>query len=110
MNKRKKIIIVLITIIVLLVLFLPLPVGSFDDGGARVYSALTYKIIKWHKLVAETSSNGSVDTVYFYNKTSVFWIPDKFKSIDELWKMDYEKGGFEKVFFSKNELAINWGL
>ena len=43
------------------------------------------------------------NTVYFYNKTSVFWIPDKFKSIDELWKMDYEKGGFEKVFFSKNE-------
>lgn len=103
MNKRKKKIIFLITIIVLLVLFLPLPVGT-TDGGARVYSALTYKIIKWHKLVAETNSNGSVDTVYLYNKTSVFWIPDKFKSIDELWKMDYEKGGFEKVFFSKNEI------
>jgi hypothetical protein len=98
MNKRKKIIIVLITIIVLLVLFLPLPVGSFDDGGTRVYSALTYKIIKWHTLVAETNHD-----VYFYNKTSVFWIPDKFKSIDELWKIDFEKGGFEKVLFSKNE-------
>ncbi len=102
MNKRKKKIIFLIIIIVLLVLFLPLPVGT-TDGGARVYSALTYKIIKWHKLVAETNSNGSVDTVYFYNKTSVFWIPDKYKSIGELWKMDLEKGGFEKVFFSKNE-------
>ena len=92
MNKRKKIIIVLITIIVLLVLFLPLPVGSFDDGGTRVYSALTYKII------AETNHD-----VYFYNKTSVFWIPDKFKSIDELWKIDFEKGEFEKVLHSKNE-------
>ena len=103
MNKRKKIIIVLITIIVLLVLFLPLPVGSFDDGGTRVYSALTYKILKWHKLVADRNSDGSVDAVYFYNKTSVFWIPDKFKSIDELWKIDFEKGGFEKILFSKNE-------
>ena len=103
MNKRKKIIIVLITIIVLLVLFLPLPVGSFDDGGTRVYSALTYKILKWHKLVADRNSDGSVDAVYFYNKTSVFWIPDKFKSIDELWKIDFEKGEFEKVLHSKNE-------
>ena len=103
MNKRKKIIIVLITIIVLLVLFFPIPRGTYLDGGTREYSALTYKIIKWHKLVAETNSDGSVDTEYFYNKTSVFWIPDKFKSIDELWKIDFEKGGFEKVLHSKNE-------
>jgi hypothetical protein len=103
MNKRKKIIIVLITIIVLLVLFFPIPRGTYSDGGTREYSALTYKIIKWHRLIGETNSDGSVDTVYFYNKTSVFWIPDKFKSIDELWKIDFEKGGFEKVLHSKNE-------
>ena len=102
MSKKKKIIIV-IAIIVLLVLFFTIPRGTYSDGGTREYSALTYKIIKWHKLVAETNSDGSVDTEYFYNKTSVFWIPDKFKSIDELWKIDFEKGGFEKVLFSKNE-------
>jgi hypothetical protein len=102
MSKKKKIIIV-IAIIVLLVLFFPIPRGTYEDGGTREYSALTYKILKWHKLVADRNSDGSVDAVYFYNKTSVFWIPDKYRSIDELWKMDLEKGGFEKVLHSKNE-------
>ncbi|MBR4344214.1 MAG: hypothetical protein IKP88_16195 [Lachnospiraceae bacterium] len=100
MDKRKKIIIIVATIIVLFVLFLPLPAGTATDGGSRVYSALTYKIIVWHKLVAETNNDGNGETAYFYNKTSVFWIPDKFKNIDELWQIDFEKGGFEKELFS----------
>ena len=102
MSKKKKIIIV-IAIIVLLVLFFPIPRGTYSDGGTREYSALTYKIIKWHRLIGETNSDGSIEAVYYYNKTSIFWIPDKFKNLSELWKMDLEKGGFEKVLHSKNE-------
>ncbi len=102
MSKKKKIIIV-IAIIVLLVLFFPIPRGTYEDGGTREYSALTYKIIKWHRLIGETNSDGSIEAVYYYNKTSIFWIPDKFKNLSELWKIDFEKGGFEKVLYSKNE-------
>ena len=43
---KKKILIPIIIIVVLAaVLFLPIPQGSYDDGGTRDYNALTYKIV-----------------------------------------------------------------
>ena len=38
--------------ITLLVLFLPIPKGTLNDGGTRVYSALTYKIVWFEYLAA----------------------------------------------------------
>ena len=85
----KKGIIVGIIVVVLLVLFLPIPKGTYNDGGTRDYCALTYKIVVWNKLIiAEAKENGSAGEAYTYRKTSVFWIPDNFKSIDELWKIE----------------------
>lgn len=75
-------------IVVLLVLFLPIPKGTYKDGGTREYCALTYKIVVWNKLIAEVNEDGSAGEVYTYCKTSVFWIPENFKSIDELWKIE----------------------
>ena len=81
----KKRIIIGIIVVVLLVLFLPVPnpKGRVRDGGTREYCALTYKIVVWNKFIA-----GSDEGAYTYHKTSVFWIPDNFKSIDELWKIE----------------------
>ena len=87
----KKSIIVGVIVIVLLVLFLPIPQGTYDDGGTRDYCALTYKIVIWNKLIAEANEDDSAGEVYTYHKTSVFWIPDNFKGIDELWKIESER-------------------
>ena len=84
----KRIIVICIIIVVFLVLFLPVPKGTYEDGGTRDYCALTYRIVVWNKLIAEVNEEGSGGEVSTYHKTSVFWIPDHFKSIDELWKME----------------------
>lgn len=75
-----------IIVVVLLVLFLPVPnpKGRYEDGGTREYCALTYKIVVWNKMIADVDTGG----VYTYHEISVFWIPDNFKNIDELWKIE----------------------
>lgn len=77
---KKKIIFVLVIIVVIAaVLFVPIPAGAMKDGGSRVYSALTYKIIKWNRILSEHE---------FYKKTRVYWFPNNLKSVDELWKSE----------------------
>ena len=72
---KKKLIIILIIIGIIAVLFTPIPSGVYKDGGTRVYSALTYKIVDWNRL-----SNESI-----YNKTRVYFFPNNFRTIDDLW-------------------------
>ena len=86
--KKAKVIVPICIAVILLLLFLPIPTGVYDDGGTREYSALTYKIVVWNKFLAEVNGDGSVGDFYTYHKTSVFWFPDNYKSIDDLWKME----------------------
>jgi hypothetical protein len=85
--KKKIIVTTIIMIAVVLVLFLPIPQNSYDDGGTRDYNALTYKIVRWNKIMVELDDNGKPIT-NTYRKTSVFWYPDNQKSIDELWEIE----------------------
>ena len=62
-------------------MFIPVPSGVYKDGGTRTYSALTYKIVKWNKLIDEGNK---------YQNTSVYWLPDNFKSLDKLWEIEYK--------------------
>lgn len=79
---KKKFLILLIA--VLLILFFPIPQGTLNDGGTSVYSALTYKIVAWHKYI------GTAEEEIIYSKTSVFWFPDNRKPLSELWQMECE--------------------
>ena len=73
---KKKIWIPIIVLVVLLaVLFVPIPMGSYDDGGTREYVALTYKIVDWNRL----------NTDGVYEKTRIYFGKDRLKSIDQLW-------------------------
>ena len=82
--KKKPIIIVLIVFaVILLILFLPIPKGTYDDGGTRDYDALLYKIVVWN--IQGVNEDG---TLQRYHKTSVFWFPDNQKSYEELWKIE----------------------
>lgn len=84
---KKKIWIPIIAAVVLLaVLFVPIPSGTYKDGGTREYAALTYKVVDWHKL----TSDGT------YDKTKIYFFPNNFKSIDELWA--YEEDEVEYKF------------
>ena len=81
----KKRIMIGIIVVILLVLFLPIPnpKGRVEDGGTKEYCALTYKIVVWNKIIADSEKGNST-----YHKTSVFWIPDNFKNIDEHWNIE----------------------
>ena len=72
---KKKIWICLAGVVLLAILFVPIPSGTYKDGGTRAYSALTYKIVKWQR---DTGSD-------VYKATRVYWLPNNFKSIDSLW-------------------------
>ncbi len=87
---KKKIIISVVILIVLVVLFLPMSQEKYDDGGTRTYSALTYKIVAWNRMVAKYDEEGNMSGVDRFTKTSVYWYPDNQKSLDELLEMEIE--------------------
>ena len=66
----------LTAVLFLFILLIPIPSGVVRDGGTRTFTALTYKIIKW---------NRNVDADEIYTDVDVYFLPDNFKSIEELW-------------------------
>ncbi len=84
---KKRVVVIFIAIVALTaVLFVPIPQGQFRDGGTEVFSALTYKVVKWRRLVP--AGTGVEAEESRYEKTSVYWFPDSMKSIDELWEIE----------------------
>ena len=77
---------IIIGVLLAAILLIPIPSGAYEDGGTRSYTALTYKIVDWNRMTANTS----------YNKTRVYFFPRNFKSIDDLWI--YEEGYAESSF------------
>lgn len=86
---KKLMIKIAVTVIILLILFIPIPHGTYKDGGTKDFSALTYRIVVWNRINAEIDKGNNVKKVT-YHKTSVFRFPDNFKSIDELWEIETE--------------------
>ncbi len=41
-------------VLILLILFLPIPRGTYKDGGTKDYCALTYRIIVWNRLTDDS--------------------------------------------------------
>ena len=66
---------VLAFLLILAVLVVPVPSGQMKDGGTRVFSALTYKIVDWNRITADS----------VYEKTRVYFFPRNFRSVDSLW-------------------------
>ena len=92
---KKKIILIAAIVLVLLILFLPIPRGTYRDGGTRDYCALTYRIVVWNRLTDAPGGAASGGEPGVYHKTSVFWFPDNFKTIDALWTA--ESSGVEII-------------
>ena len=79
---KKKIWIWIVTgVLLLAVLFAPIPTGVARDGGTRTYSALTYKIVDWNRLTTDG----------VYEATKMYWFPNNFQSIDDLWAYEEQE-------------------
>lgn len=75
MKKKIGIAVVAMVVAAALILLVPIPKGSYDDGGTREYEALTYKLVRWNRVTADGG----------YHKTRVYFGKDKHASIDELF-------------------------
>lgn len=85
---KKKVITIGSVILVLLILFIPIPHGTYRDGGTKDYCALTYRVVEWNRFIYEYEFP---DNILKYHNTTVFLFPNNFKSLDELWER--EKSG-----------------
>lgn len=90
MQKKMKIILFTTVILVIVILFVPFSGNIYEDGGTRTYCSLTYKIVSWNRLDSVYGEDGAIERIDKYHKTSVYWFPNNFKSIDELWEMEKE--------------------
>ena len=82
---RRKTVIILAA--VALLLFLPIPSPAANDGGTVEFRAMTYAVVKWHRILLTADASGKAD---MYIKTSVYWFPHNFKDIDDLWELEME--------------------
>ena len=73
--KKKIWIPIVVAVVLLAVLFVPIPNGQMKDGGTKVYSALTYKIVDWNRLYNDGT----------YSATKVYFGADAWKSVDDLF-------------------------
>lgn len=97
---KKRIWILILAVVLLAVLFVPIPRGEqINDGGTREYTAIAYKMVKWHRLV-------DIGEEPYYTKTRVYFGKDRFKTIDELWETEREN--IERSFIG-TVLNLNTG-
>ena len=73
--KKKRWIPIVVAVVLLAILFVPIPNGQMKDGGTKVYSALTYKIVDWNRLYNDGT----------YSATKVYFGADAWKSVDDLF-------------------------
>lgn len=68
---KKKFAIALLVVIAAVILFVPIR-QTWDDGGTVTYSALTYKVVCWNRLVLHEDRMGR------YVRTQVYVFPTNF--------------------------------
>ncbi|MGN0493741.1 MAG: hypothetical protein ACI4F7_08850, partial [Acutalibacteraceae bacterium] len=90
---KKRFIIIIIA--AALIIFVPVPTGQYNDGGTKEYTALTYKIVKWHRLN---------DAGEYYIKTRVYPFPLNFRSIDALWNREVRNTASDD--YTEKDIAV----
>ena len=80
---------IILGVILCLILFTPFHVNYYDDGGTKDIMALTYRVVEWKRDVGETDADGNTIGITEYENTCVYFLPDNFKNIDELWEIKH---------------------
>ena len=88
---------VAVAVLLVAVLFFPMPAGVYQDGGTRVFQALTYKVVKWNRLT----------TTGTYQATRIYWLPENFSSLDALWLQEQDR---VETRFLATVLEVNGSL
>ena len=90
---------------VLLLLLIPIPTGTYKDGGTKTYAALTYKIVDWNHMYDDS----------VYNNTKVYPFPMNFMSLNSLWEREkkiFDKSGIESDSPTKKQndffFSLKW--
>ena len=91
--KKRMIIIGIVFGILAAIPFVPFNYAIYDDGGTRSYTALAYTIVKWNREIGVVDPESGEGWVETYKTTSVYWYPDNFKPLGELWKAEQQKNG-----------------
>ena len=60
MKKTRRKSIIILTLVALF-LFLPIPSFPMSDGGTVEFRAMTYTVVRWHRLLPTTSESGKSD-------------------------------------------------
>lgn len=76
-----------VVLFVCLILFTPFQVRHYDDGGSTTYTALTYTVVKWKRILPIKTPDGYIGNIY--QNTCVYFFPNNFKSLDELWEIKH---------------------
>lgn len=84
--KEKVIFISVLVLLLLIVLCIPIPKGTIEDGGSKVYHAVLYKFIIWNHLYTDSDNKPGI-----YHKTAVYFFPQNLKSESELWDIEEAK-------------------
>jgi hypothetical protein len=77
--KKKSYILILALVLLFAVLFVPIPT---QDGGTKAYTALTYKVVQWNRLVGKR----------LYSARRIYAFPNNFRSLEDLWSEESLSG------------------
>lgn len=91
-----------IALIILALLFIPIPGEIYKDGGTREYSCAAYKIVKWNRLAGSDDQEIFGDDMV-YHRISVYWFPQNWKRIDELWEIEKKRISDERGYCVKQK-------
>ncbi len=80
---------IILGVILCLILFTPFQVNYYDDGGTTTYTALTYTVVKWNRDVSEMDADGNTVGITVYENTCVYFFPNNFKGLGELWEIKH---------------------
>lgn len=78
MMKKVKILVAVIVLVILGVLFVPIPQGVVEVGGTREYAALTYRLVHWYRVTADS----------VYEKLRIYSFADRQTPLQELWERE----------------------
>lgn len=98
MKKRTKIIITVLIVWILLILLVPIPVGTYNDGEAKVYNAIVYRIVKWNKELPYATEDMSN-----YESVGVYFFGGRYMSIEELWHKESREIEYTGEWMEKRE-------
>ena len=96
---KKRVLVILLVVLLLILLVVPIPMGVYEDGGTREYAAMTYKIVDWNRIADDS----------VYDATKVYFFPQNFRSLDELW-VEEEENVVHKVTATVNGISSTSAL